>query len=907
MPFQDHSTNTAEKFWNGDNTKPILESGKTDRYVTREAVSLVLDSTNPRCESVPLRVRRNVSFLVESERYSNNRDDVKCDMNGVYPYVLRIGVWTIETDKINGLRDVDVLCKKKANLEHPNQYHFHINSKKNASGLCRSIFYLTDSVNQIVNNVILLQYHHNLLGKGEVEFQVPSHGNRKNGSQPFYPSQKSTLNEMKKGLSSATPSTVYNRCISDNGGALKATNPGQLPRSRQQLYQMKYEKVRREDGEELLVYAKNKEKTIILEHHDMPEDLWVLGTKQMCKDMIRFCTSPVSSYPFSVDPTFNFGKYEVTPFTYRHLLLKSQRTGVPPVFLGPTALHHSKERTTYLKVVTAVAANCPNLANNARGYVTDGEEALYSALGEVMKSATALRCFNHFQQNCKAKLKKIGVTKPQEQSVFLKAVFGKKNEDKEEAGILDAEDAADLQARLLSSKDNLEREERRLLGKDASYQPLFWAYLKNNERMMRECMVADVRQKAGMPLDEDGMPMRSYTNQSECINNVLTKQKEAAMKNDKAKSNMSKLTFVRSVWEEVVRQQKEEVIMALCGLSSVYDLADMAQYLRVDPDIWFSWSEKERTEYLERFNQLTVEDVMAGKTIRVAITYEEEPREWRQFSLDIVTHLAQLPAVSAALASAISDEATKLLNMDEAISKRPTLHSNEPQKYLVAAKGYNKKGLYECVAHKDHVSCGCPSYKYSGVCKHSLCVAEKLNMLKGHLQYTAQKAGKGKATKSLLLEPAKEGAGKKGGKRRNNWRVSRQVESATCTSTDVDSPFTKIHHNNRPLVLCFLQDRPKAVDCKQCMFEFPRRPIIVPLDIVLEHEERWMYPDPQNKGKQLPSGKHTTKYYCVKRSCITKRFPYFNTTDFLTVSNDVRSRLKQSHWKVLEQELEFHE
>ena len=82
-------------------------------------------------------------------------------------------------------------------------------------------------------------------------------------------------------------------------------------------------------------------------------------------------------------------------------------------------------------------------------------------------------------------------------------------------------------------------------------------------------MVADARQKAGMPLDEDGMPldedgmpMRSYTNQSECIDNVSTKQKEAAMKNDKAKSNISKLTFVRSVWEEVLHQQKEEVIMA---------------------------------------------------------------------------------------------------------------------------------------------------------------------------------------------------------------------------------------------------------------------------------------------------------------------------------------------------------
>lgn len=167
-------------------------------------------------------------------------------------------------------------------------------------------------------------------------------------------------------------------------------------------------------------------------------------------------------------------------------------------------------------------------------------------------------------------------------------MFGKKKEE----GILDAEDDADLEARLLLSKDYLEGEERWLLGNDATYQPLFWAYLKTNEKMMRECMVADAPWRTGMPLDKDGIPMKSYTNQSECINNVLTKQKESAIKNDKAKRNMSKLAFVWDVWEEIVCQQKEEVIMALCGLSNVYDLADMAQCLRVDPDIWFSWSEK---------------------------------------------------------------------------------------------------------------------------------------------------------------------------------------------------------------------------------------------------------------------------------------------------------------------------
>ena len=45
-------------------------------------------------------------------------------------------------------------------------------------------------------------------------------------------------------------------------------------------------------------------------------------------------------------------------------------------------------------------------------------------------------------------------------------------------------------------------------------------------------VVADARQKAGMPQGEDGLPLRTNTNQSESINNVLKSQKQSAVKND---------------------------------------------------------------------------------------------------------------------------------------------------------------------------------------------------------------------------------------------------------------------------------------------------------------------------------------------------------------------------------------
>ena len=54
---------------------------------------------------------------------------------------------------------------------------------------------------------------------------------------------------------------------------------------------------------------------IALEHHNVPEDLWVLAKPHMTTDLPRFCTSDQLSYPLSVDPRFNFGKLDVNPFT----------------------------------------------------------------------------------------------------------------------------------------------------------------------------------------------------------------------------------------------------------------------------------------------------------------------------------------------------------------------------------------------------------------------------------------------------------------------------------------------------------------------------------------------------------------------------------------------------------------
>lgn len=189
----------------------------------------------------------------------------------------------------------------------------------------------------------------------------------------------------------------------------------------------------------------------MLSYHDFPEDLWILGTSQMWKDLDRFCTSELMSHPCSVDPMFSFGKYEVTPFCYRNLFLKSKRTRVPPIFVGLTALHYSKSKQIYKKIVTSATKG---LAQNAKGFITDGEVALHKSLKDGMVNARGLCCFAHFQRNCSEKLNFIGIKQKKEQSFFIESVFGTKGK---EAGILDAWGKRELRARLDSIKDGLNK------------------------------------------------------------------------------------------------------------------------------------------------------------------------------------------------------------------------------------------------------------------------------------------------------------------------------------------------------------------------------------------------------------------------------------------------------------------
>ena len=141
---------------------PIFESGRKERYTTKQAVDILFRQASlvDMCSAQPLGVRQNMSFLSNTSKLSNWKD-IKVDRNGVYDGVLRCGVWTVSCDASQHDTNFEIIAKKKQNLIDDNQFHLTINSKGNKATpvLVRSIFLLTNRSGQFVNEACLLQYH----------------------------------------------------------------------------------------------------------------------------------------------------------------------------------------------------------------------------------------------------------------------------------------------------------------------------------------------------------------------------------------------------------------------------------------------------------------------------------------------------------------------------------------------------------------------------------------------------------------------------------------------------------------------------------------------------------------------------------------------------------------------------
>ena len=129
----------------------------------------------------------------------------------------------------------------------------------------------------------------------------------------------------------------------------------------------------------------------------------ILADDQQLQDLVRFTTDSSEFCVITIDPTFSLGEFDVTPITYRHLMLETRRNPVSPIFLGPLLIHYKKSLASYLFFGSSLVGLCPQL-QRVRVFGTDGEQPLINAFKHEFGFSQHLTCFIHVRKNIKEKL-----------------------------------------------------------------------------------------------------------------------------------------------------------------------------------------------------------------------------------------------------------------------------------------------------------------------------------------------------------------------------------------------------------------------------------------------------------------------------------------------------------------------
>ena len=231
------------------------------------------------------------------------------------------------------------------------------------------------------------------------------------------------------------PKAAYHAVQKKNGGIIGASSISDLPRNRAQA---KYFRHRRND---MRILDKNDSLLILLEQckrqqieRDVlpfirevtgaPELRCILTFDWQLYDLATFCSDPAQFSVFGVDPTFNLGRFNVTVTSFKNLKVVDRKSGVHPVMIGPLLLSQTKTFDAYNQFFSKLVS----LNKDVRGILahgTDGEEELFKALSVSFPHALHLRCFIHFRENCKEKLRSSNIPE-QVQKEYLADIFGRR-------------------------------------------------------------------------------------------------------------------------------------------------------------------------------------------------------------------------------------------------------------------------------------------------------------------------------------------------------------------------------------------------------------------------------------------------------------------------------------------------
>ena len=440
----------------------------------------------------------------------------------------------------------------------------------------------------------------------------------------------------------------------------------------------------------------------------------LLATDFQLHSLSQSCTDAVDFRPVSIDPTFNNGPFNVTPVSFRNIVLESTRTGQCPVFLGPLLIHQSKTFQAYYYLTSQLVGLQPRL-QSMQAFGTDGEDELIKACKSVFKESISLRCFRHFQQNVERTMKNLGMQ--EYENVITGHIFG----NEETRGLLEAGSEEEFDQAL---QDHIK------IWKELPNGEKFCKYLSDRAVMMKESMTADVRAKAGL----GNPPKRFYTNDSE-TNNERIKHKM-----DHREAGLC--SFVAGM-KQLAYSQETEFAKALCGMSTEYKLRDVFSSFAVPAERWYDMREDQRRSYVQRVYKLAMSEMYAANPQQCVLVSRSDvriPTLSTTPELSGLSSIIPLPVLKgiwrkAALLLSVFEN-----NVSSAPSKDPSAKvfcvqsqtDKSPIPYFVQLHCCSK-----CQTSCSHVkvTCTCKMYRPNSICSHALVVAEKCGDLDSFLKW----------------------------------------------------------------------------------------------------------------------------------------------------------------------------
>ena len=122
-------------------------------------------------------------------------------------------------------------------------------------------------------------------------------------------------------------------------------------------------------------------------------------------------SKPSELSALSVHGTFNFRKFEVSPFTYRHPNIECNSKNIPGKWvlariIGPILIQSNKKQETNVTGFQAAAREC-TVENEKLSILTNVEQALIDSCKISFRKCNLYRCTKHFKNNCEEVLNKI--------------------------------------------------------------------------------------------------------------------------------------------------------------------------------------------------------------------------------------------------------------------------------------------------------------------------------------------------------------------------------------------------------------------------------------------------------------------------------------------------------------------